>query len=556
MIPSKLQRYVLFEVLRVASISALALTCIVFVGTSLRLVHRGLGVTQIPGIVGYIFAFSLPYALPAALLVATVFVFGRLSGKNELTAISSSGVNLNHVILPPVFVALLVLVGTFGLNHYVLPWARTEVKTRVNQMIGQALRNVGEVQSVYKLGDYHIYVGRVDPDTGTWRNVAVVEFTEDDFPRQIITADEAGCQVDGEKQVAMLHLRDGMTMTPQLGAVASVDSKTAISFGDMKVSVSLERRMSSRPKYLSLPGLRARTRQLKEVARGIRRSQPELAGVVHPKTKRKSVEREMDKAWRAHKVLKREADSRMAAVLRVRARVKDTQEEYRIAESAHGTAVERCEGHLKSYETRKPLLDDLRADIERLREAEADPREIARLERELATDKADVDKISANLKSAELKRTVAEGDLSDAQHELDTRNDLLNEAVSYQASAQKEADATGAAYAKHRKLYLDVKQLESLLRAETIFHYRNAGAASGLVFVLIGVPLGILSRRGSVIIAFAISFFMVLLIYYPLMMVGRMLSIDGYVIPIVAQWMPNVVAGGIGLYLLCKVVRR
>jgi len=556
LIPSRLQRYVLFETLRVASISALALTGIVFVGTSLSLVNRGLSVTQIPGIVGYIFAFSLPYALPAALLVATVFVFGRLSGMNELIAISSSGVNLNHIILSPVFISLLVLAGTFGLNHYVLPWSRTEVKNRTNEMIGQALRSVGDVQNVYKLGDYHIYVGRVDPDNGTWRNVAVVEYTPDDFPRQIMIADEASCQVNAEKQEAALRLRNGMTMTPQLGNVASVDGRTAISFGDMTVSVSLERRLSTRPKYLELPGLRARMRQLKKVVRRIRVSEPELSGTVHPKTKRKSVERKMDKAWRAFRQLKREADSRVAAVLSARARVEETQEDYRVAELAHMTVVERSQRLRERFETRKPLLDSLRADIDRLREAEADPGEIAAREREFATEKAAVDRISASLKIAEREQGDVARALSDAQRELDDRNDLLEEAVSYQASAQKEADAANAAFTKHKTLYGNVKKLESLLRAETVYHYRNAGAASGLVFVLIGIPLGILSRRGSVIIAFALSFFAVLLIYYPLMMVARMLSLDGYVMPVVAQWMPNVVAGGIGLYLLCKVIRR
>ena len=204
-------------------------------------------------------------------------------------------------------------------------------------------------------------------------------------------------------------------------------------------------------------------RQLEEEVRAIRLSEPELSGVVHPKTERKSVERKMDKSWRAHKELKRDADSRVVAVVRARTRVAETQEKYRLAESAHGKAVDNCERLRKQYGTRKPLLDGLRADIDRLRETEADPEEIADRQRQFATEKSAVDKISENLKSAERDQNAAERVLSDAQRELDARNDLLNEAESDHASAQREADAAGDSYAKHQKLYLSVKKLESLL---------------------------------------------------------------------------------------------
>ena len=73
---------------------------------------------------------------------------------------------------------------------------------------------------------------------------------------------------------------------------------------------------------------------------------------------------------------------------------------------------------------------------------------------------------------------------------------------------------------------------------------------------MIGIPLGILSRRGSVLMAFVLSFFAVLVLYYPLMMIAEMLSRDGYVTPWLAQWTPNVVVGGIGLCLLVWGIRR
>ena len=74
--------------------------------------------------------------------------------------------------------------------------------------------------------------------------------------------------------------------------------------------------------------------------------------------------------------------------------------------------------------------------------------------------------------------------------------------------------------------------------------------------MLIGIPLGIRCRQGSVIVAVALSFFAVLLIYYPLVVVGEMLAADGFMDPLMAQWMGSGIVGAIGLAGLTWGIRR
>src|SRR5690606_13292179 len=92
-----------------------------------------------------------------------------------------------------------------------------------------------------------------------------------------------------------------------------------------------------------------------------------------------------------------------------------------------------------------------------------------------------------------------------------------------------------AAYAKHR-----------FDKLETEKQMRIAIAFSPLFFVLIGVPVGIWRARGDFLSAFMVCFLPIILIYYPLTLVGVNLGKEGIVPPILALW-----AGNLVLAMLC-----
>ena len=75
-------------------------------------------------VVEYYIAFSpeiIKLMTPVALLLAALFVTGRLSAQNELAAMKSSGVSLYRILLPFLVIALLVSAGSFYLNGWVVP---------------------------------------------------------------------------------------------------------------------------------------------------------------------------------------------------------------------------------------------------------------------------------------------------------------------------------------------------------------------------------------------------------------------------------------------------
>ena len=73
----------------------------------------------------------------------------------------------------------------------------------------------------------------------------------------------------------------------------------------------------------------------------------------------------------------------------------------------------------------------------------------------------------------------------------------------------------------------------------TEVHKKFALPAACLVFGLIGLPLGIVNRRGGRAAGFAVSVGIVLL-YYALIATGEARAIEGRMSPALAMWLPNV----------------
>ena len=97
--------------------------------------------------------------------------------------------------------------------------------------------------------------------------------------------------------------------------------------------------------------------------------------------------------------------------------------------------------------------------------------------------------------------------------------------------------------------------LRQVRRLEVEYHKKLSIPFACVVFVLVGAPLGIRSKRGGVGIGAGtgILFF---LIYYLFLVGGEQLGDRGFVPPFWAMWAPNVVFGGLGLFLTLSVSRE
>ncbi len=86
----------------------------------------------------------------------------------------------------------------------------------------------------------------------------------------------------------------------------------------------------------------------------------------------------------------------------------------------------------------------------------------------------------------------------------------------------------------------------------TQIHEKLTLAFSCLIFILMGAPLAIITRRREKSINLGIAMF-IILIYYPLFIGCEALGMQGYLNPALAMWIPNIIFGILGAILTFRL---
>lgn len=94
---------------------------------------------------------------------------------------------------------------------------------------------------------------------------------------------------------------------------------------------------------------------------------------------------------------------------------------------------------------------------------------------------------------------------------------------------------------------------EKRLEVRTEIHRKIAFSFGSFVFVVIGIPLALLTRRGEAVVSFGLAA-VVVVIYYAFFVWAKTSAIQGILPPVVALWMPNLVLLAVGIFLTKKVV--
>ena len=87
------------------------------------LVGKGLDFTQITQLLFYASARFVPIALPIAMLLSSIMVFGKLGENHELAALKSSGISFTRILFPITIFVLIISYSSFLFSNYVMPIA-------------------------------------------------------------------------------------------------------------------------------------------------------------------------------------------------------------------------------------------------------------------------------------------------------------------------------------------------------------------------------------------------------------------------------------------------
>ena len=96
---------------------------------------------------------------------------------------------------------------------------------------------------------------------------------------------------------------------------------------------------------------------------------------------------------------------------------------------------------------------------------------------------------------------------------------------------------------------------EEINRYEVEIHKKYSLPAACIVFILIGAPLGMMTRKGGIGVAAGISI-VFFLIYWAFLIGGEKLSDRGLLSPFLGMWSANIVLGILGILLTVKAARE
>ncbi len=532
----KLQKYILKNIARALIPAFATLTLIMAAGFCMQLLNQGLDVVRLHGLVPPVFAYCIPMVLPSAFLTAVIMTFGRLSADNELIAVRAGGIHLFRLIYPVLIAAAGLSLVVAAFQFETVPRARARIKALQYQALKQILLDKVALSARKQLSFPPAYVQYEEVKDGVMLGLVVVEMRNNRL-RTIITAESGVIKEDPEESGWVVFEMKNSVVTRGL----QPDAEAMTVSGD-EVSMPFRAhpdpsRVLRHKKHLPLIDLLRELQELRErVASQPRVHDPDLVR-KEQYVKRHNIQVDMralngtlEKTQEKYEKYAVHGPRRQAQLVERNQRLTaDAQQEVESLQQDQAACTKELQ------EVRQQDLESIERQVELekkqrelLAKIDAKKKEIEELKQELA--EADKVALTSDRSAAELAEEIRE--LQQGKNGKMQRLEEVNEKIRW-AGDQDE------------------------LKSITIrIHKRLVQSVTVLVFAMVGIPVGILASRRRVVTAFGISFAIVLLVFYPLLIVGQLVA-DARLLPIApAMWAGNGLTFLIGACLMVKVVRR
>lgn len=537
-----LQKYLLKELFRTFIPSFLCFELLMLLGLSIQLIHKGLDIPSLTYVIPFLAIYAVPHALPSSLLTATVMTYGRLSADNEITAIRSAGIHLHSIITPIVIIGIFFSLLTLYLNAEVLPRSYFKVRQFQEKAVKRVLaKRFITAKKKIDFYPYQIYIS--DVEDGIYKNIAVFEFAED-YIVNILLAEEGEMEFNDAGNMAILTLRRGEFLKPNIKD--STDIPKMGSFEEATFDIPLRQRVRNTAlKYTTLTNLILRREEVgneleiseeifENPEKTIRIAMREIPAV---NKKKKEVEKKLQKA-------QLEMRNSKANILRQEEIIKraefdiNTFENYIVVAKNNMNKINqerRNEENYKSQQVNETMEDKQKREEEFLKKT--------------SLIKKIIEKEKLRIRSAKRKILIAKRSIEEENKKIEKAKAIIEETSLLKEHLEKEYIALSERVERAGK--------QKLLRELSLnIHKRLSPPFSCLTFILIGIPLGIMTRSNSMLVSLGISFILILFFYYPLVATGLILA-ENITFPIIPSiWGANAFNFIVGLVLFKSVFNK
>lgn len=174
------------------------------------LVGKGLGVDVISELFFYAALTMVPMALPLAILLASLMIFGNLGENFELTAMKASGISLLRTMAPLIVLMVLIAAGAFFFQNNVLPIAQTKMYTLLYS-VRQKSPELEIPEGVFydQIQGYNLFIEHKNRDTGVLYDMMIYDVSRGFENSSIILADSGKMSFTADKTHLFLELWSG-----------------------------------------------------------------------------------------------------------------------------------------------------------------------------------------------------------------------------------------------------------------------------------------------------------------------------------------------------------
>lgn len=478
---------------------------------------KGFSVLDLLELIFYFGVTQVPMALPIAILLSSVMVFGNMSEQYELSSMKSAGVSLIRVMRPAIVLAILTALLSLVASNYLKPQANFQFQKRLRIMKSQKPSLAMEAKIFNRdFGGYSIRVNEKTEDEEI-TDVLIYDHTSTDKSLVNLTKAEGG---------RMYNSEDGNLFIMEL--------ENGTSYREMK----RERRKDGKGK--KYPFMRTEFKEWKKVFDMSEFDTDDEDGM--------SINRNKEDMLNTFQLLnaidsvdQKKADLISSVVNEQEDRAKALSKDFSSSRSRTGTAeaqrkkdeqIKRDQAAAKSNEKKSVIIKKKSTITELINDQKIMPKTVIK---------------------KELVNTVKQNQLdtlSNYSHWYETisDNDKNNIPVKAVQSSSRRKDLLRNATTNIKSL--SYKRNKYILRLNQQYSF----ALICIVFLFIGAPLGSIIRKGGYgyPLLFAILFYMLFIIST---IMGEKLVRSGSMNPIIAAWFANLLVMPVAVWLTVKALR-
>jgi len=174
-----------------------------------ELVGKGVEMKVIAEMFFYAANYSIPMALPIAILLASLMTFGNLGEHLELLAMKSSGISLLRIMKPLIFLMVFISGIAFIYQNNISPKVQTKLWTIIYSIrLKTPELDIPERSFFSDISGYSLYVREKDK-SGLLREVMLYDYSKGFDNLIVMKSDSGRMKTSDDKKYLILSLYDG-----------------------------------------------------------------------------------------------------------------------------------------------------------------------------------------------------------------------------------------------------------------------------------------------------------------------------------------------------------